>query len=136
MAVSRILFLSKLEFYTFLLVREETMIPDRLVNQEDTSVSKPPLVKQEAEEDAGSLGWHATSFGGKISPTVACPDEEPGNGKGGGIALSVGPGALGVSERILREDYILQVAYLTSLPGSRWKTSTFALLPSRRRVKC
>src|SRR6266480_3853722 len=36
-----------------------------------------------------------------------------GNGKGGGIAaLGLVPEQLGVSERILREDYILQVAYL------------------------
>src|SRR5437773_2487846 len=36
-----------------------------------------------------------------------------GNGKGGGIAaLGLVPEQLGVSEKILREDYILQVAYL------------------------
>src|SRR6266487_3185326 len=36
-----------------------------------------------------------------------------GNGKGGGIAaLGLVPEQLGVSEKILEEDYILQVAYL------------------------
>src|SRR5260370_21144750 len=36
-----------------------------------------------------------------------------GNGKGGGIAaVGLGPEQVGVSKKILEEDYILQIAYL------------------------
>src|SRR3989441_9806406 len=91
------------------------MIPDRLVNSRKTlPFSKPPLVKQEAEGGCGVVGLACNvPLEGKYLLQSLVQMRNRGNGKGGGIAaLGLVPEQLGVSERILREDYILQVAYL------------------------
>src|SRR5207244_1643439 len=76
--------------------------------------SKPPLVKQEAEGGCGVVGLACNvPLEGKYLLQSLVQMRNRGNGKGGGIAaLGLVPEQLGVSERILREDYILQVAYL------------------------
>src|SRR5207249_8097874 len=91
------------------------MIPDRLVNSRKTlPFSKPPLVKQEAEGGCGVVGLACNvPLEGKYLLQSLVQMRNRGNGKGGGIAaLGLVPEQLGVSEKILREDYILQVAYL------------------------
>src|SRR5947199_6281901 len=91
------------------------MITDRLVNSRKTlPFSKPPLVKQEAEGGCGVVGLACNvPLEGKYLLQSLVQMRNRGNGKGGGIAaLGLVPEQLGVSERILREDYILQVAYL------------------------
>ena len=91
------------------------MIPDRIVNSRKTlPFSKPPLVKQEAEGGCGVVGLACNvPLEGKYLLQSLVQMRNRGNGKGGGIAaLGLVPEQLGVSERILREDYILQVAYL------------------------
>src|SRR5260370_11963414 len=91
------------------------MMPDRIVNSRKTlSFSKPPLVKQEAEGGCGVVGLACNvPLEGKYLLQSLVQMRNRGNGKGGGIAaLGLVPEQLGVSERILREDYILQVAYL------------------------
>src|SRR2546425_365403 len=91
------------------------MMPDRLVNSRKTlPFSKPPLVKQEAEGGCGVVGLASNiPLEGKYLLKSLVQMRNRGNGKGGGIAaLGLVPEQLGVSEKILREDYILQVAYL------------------------
>ncbi len=91
------------------------MIPDRLVNSRKTlPFSKPPLVKQEAEGGCGVVGLASNvPLEGKYLLQSLMQMRNRGNGKGGGIAaLGLVPEQLGVSEKILDEDYILQVAYL------------------------
>src|SRR5437667_11985612 len=91
------------------------MMPDRLVNSRKTlPFSKPPLVKQEAEGGCGVVGIACSvPLEGKYLLQSLVQMRNRGNGKGGGIAaLGLVPEQLGVSEKILREDYILQVAYV------------------------
>src|SRR2546422_9079332 len=91
------------------------MIPDRLVNSRKTlPFSKPPLVKQEAEGGCGVVGLACNvPLEGKYLLQSLVQMRNRGNGKGGGIAaIGLGPEQLGVSKKILEEDYILQVAYL------------------------
>src|SRR2546428_12546431 len=91
------------------------MIPDRLVNSRKTlPFSKPPLVKQEAEGGCGVVGLACNvPLEGKYLLQSLVQMRNRGNGKGGGIAaLGLVPEQLGVSQNILDEDYILQVAYL------------------------
>src|SRR6266571_1111400 len=91
------------------------MIPDRIVNSRKTlPFSKPPLVKQEAEGGCGVVGLACNvPLEGKYLLQSLVQMRNRGNGKGGGIAaLGLVPEQLGVSEKILEEDYILQVAYL------------------------
>src|SRR5438093_12410831 len=91
------------------------MIPDRLVNSRKTlPFSKPPLVKQEAEGGCGVVGLASNvPLDGKYLLQSLMQMRNRGNGKGGGIAaLGLVPEQLGVSQKILQEDYILQVAYL------------------------
>src|SRR3989475_8979710 len=72
------------------------------------------FVKQEAEGGCGVVGLASNvPLEGKYLLQSLMQMRNRGNGKGGGIAaLGLVPEQLGVSERILREDYILQVAYL------------------------
>src|SRR5260370_33437207 len=91
------------------------MMPDRIVNSRKTlPFPKPPLVKQEAEGGCGVVGLACNvPLEGKYLLQSLVQMRNRGNGKGGGIAaLGLVPEQLGVSKRILREDYILQVAYL------------------------
>src|SRR5690242_14069555 len=71
-------------------------------------------VKQEAEGGCGVVGLACNvPLEGKYLLQSLVQMRNRGNGKGGGIAaLGLVPEQLGVSEKILQEDYILQVAYL------------------------
>ena len=70
--------------------------------------------KQEAEGGCGVVGLACnTPLEGKYLLQSLVQMRNRGNGKGGGIAaLGLVPEQLGVSEKILEENYILQVAYL------------------------
>jgi len=77
-------------------------------------VPDTPSVKQEGEGGCGVVGLACNvRLEGKYLLQSLVQMRNRGNGKGGGIAaLGLVPEQLGVSEKILREDYILQVAYL------------------------
>src|SRR5947199_2539512 len=70
--------------------------------------------KQEAEGGCGVVGLACnTPLQGKYLLQSLVQMRNRGNGKGGGIAaVGLVPEQLGVSKKILEEDYILQVAYL------------------------
>src|SRR5213594_4533030 len=70
--------------------------------------------KQEAEGGCGVVGLACnTPLQGEYLLQSLVQMRNRGNGKGGGIAaVGLVPEQLGVSEKILKEDYILQVAYL------------------------
>jgi glutamate synthase domain-containing protein 1/glutamate synthase domain-containing protein 3 len=70
--------------------------------------------KVEAEGGCGVLGAACSiPIAGRHFLTALEQMKNRGNGKGGGIAaLGLNPEQLGVSKRILHEDYLLQVAYL------------------------
>src|SRR2546427_2258040 len=70
--------------------------------------------KQEAEGGCGVVGLACNvPLEGKYLLQSLVQMRNRGNGKGGGIAaVGLVPEQLGVSEKILKEDYILQVAYL------------------------
>src|SRR2546425_11581099 len=70
--------------------------------------------KSEAEGGCGVIGVACTvPIEGKYLLQSLVQMRNRGNGKGGGIAaVGLGPEQLGVSLKILEEDYILQVAYL------------------------
>src|SRR5438093_6731132 len=72
------------------------------------------FLKQEAEGGCGVVGLACNvPLEGKYLLQSLVQMRNRGNGKGGGIAaLGLVPEQLGVSGKILREDYILQVAYL------------------------
>src|SRR5436309_13755578 len=82
--------------------RKKLMLPD------------PASVKQEAEGGCGVIGLACNvPLEGKYLLQSLVQMRNRGNGKGGGIAaLGLVPEQLGVSQKILQEDYILQVAYL------------------------
>lgn len=75
---------------------------------------KTSHVKQEAEGGCGVVGLACNvPLEGRYLLQSLVQMRNRGNGKGGGIAaLGLVPEQLGVSEKTLREDYILQVAYL------------------------
>src|SRR5437667_7447765 len=77
-------------------------------------VPDAPFVKQEAEGGCGVVGLASNvPLEGKYLLQSLMQMRNRGNGKGGGIAaLGLVPEQLGVSQKILDEDYILQVAYL------------------------
>src|SRR5256885_16659745 len=77
-------------------------------------VPDSPFVKQEAEGGCGVVGLASNvPLEGKYLLQSLMQMRNRGNGKGGGIAaLGLVPEQLGVSQKILDEDYILQVAYL------------------------
>src|SRR6266700_2337393 len=70
--------------------------------------------KQEAEGGCGVVGLACnTPLEGKYLLQSLVQMRNRGNGKGGGIAaVGLVPEQLGVSKKILEEDYIIQVAYL------------------------
>src|SRR5438094_6549969 len=77
-------------------------------------VPDAPVVKQEAEGGCGVVGLASNvPVEGKYLHQSLVQMRNRGNGKGGGIAaLGLLPEQLGVSQKILDEDYILQVAYI------------------------
>jgi glutamate synthase domain-containing protein 1/glutamate synthase domain-containing protein 3 len=77
-------------------------------------VSTVPIGKQEAEGGCGVVGLACNvPLEGKYLLQSLVQMRNRGNGKGGGIAaVGLVPEQLGVSQKILEEDYILQVAYL------------------------
>src|SRR3989442_4382270 len=78
------------------------------------AVSMVPIGKQEAEGGCGVVGLACNVLlEGKYLLQSLVQMRNRGNGKGGGIAaVGLVPEQLGVSKKILEEDYILQVAYL------------------------
>src|SRR6266511_4393289 len=77
-------------------------------------VDRAQVGKQEAEGGCGVVGLACnTPLEGKYLLQSLVQMRNRGNGKGGGIAaVGLVPEQLGVSKKILEEDYILQVAYL------------------------
>src|SRR5437867_10840958 len=77
-------------------------------------VDRVQVGKQEAEGGCGVVGLACYApLEGKYLLQSLVQMRNRGNGKGGGIAaVGLVPEQLGVSEKILKEDYILQVAYL------------------------
>ena len=94
---------------------EKVMIGQAIIDSRKT-LRVPDLssLKQEAEGGCGVVGLACdVPLEGKYLLQSLVQMRNRGNGKGGGIAaLGLVPEQLGVSEKILREDYILQVAYL------------------------
>jgi glutamate synthase domain-containing protein 1/glutamate synthase domain-containing protein 3 len=72
------------------------------------------IKKQESEGGCGVVGLASnTPLEGKYLLQSLVQMRNRGNGKGGGIAaVGLIPEQLGVSKKVLEEDYILQVAYL------------------------
>jgi len=72
--------------------------------------------KQEAEGGCGVVGLMSSApIGGKHLYVPSLQMQNRGNGKGGGIAaVGLVPQEVGVSERVLEEDYIIQMAFLDS----------------------
>lgn len=70
--------------------------------------------KQEAEGGCGVVGLMSSApITGKHLHVPSSQMQNRGNGKGGGIAaVGLVPQQLGVSSRVLEEDYIVQIAYL------------------------
>src|SRR5207253_2788836 len=77
-------------------------------------VNRVQVGKQEAEGGCGVVGLACNApLEGKYLLQSLVQMRNRGNGKGGGIAaVGLVPEQLGVSKKILEEDYILQVAYL------------------------
>ena len=94
---------------------ENAMIGQEIIDSRKTlKVPDPSSLKEEAEGGCGVVGLASNiPLEGKYLLESLVQMRNRGNGKGGGIAaLGLVPEQLGVSEKILREDYILQVAYL------------------------
>src|SRR5438093_6143111 len=77
-------------------------------------VGRVQVGKEEAEGGCGVVGLACNApLEGKYLLQSLVQMRNRGNGKGGGIAaVGLVPEQLGVSKKILEEDYILQVAYL------------------------
>src|SRR3989454_4152061 len=77
-------------------------------------IDRVQVGKQEAEGGCGVVGLACNApLEGKYLLQSLVQMRNRGNGKGGGIAaVGLVPEQLGVSEKILEQDYILQVAYL------------------------
>src|SRR5712664_1336716 len=77
-------------------------------------VDRVRVGKQEAEGGCGVVGLACNApLEGKYLLQSLVQMRNRGNGKGGGIAaVGLVPEQLGVTKKILEEDYILQVAYL------------------------
>jgi len=76
--------------------------------------------KVEAEGGCGVVGAACSEpIAGKHFLQALLQMKNRGNGKGGGIAvLGLSPEQLGVSEEILHEDYLIQIAYLDQTASS------------------
>ena len=82
-------------------------------------LAEPPRWKAEEEGGCGVTGFACSiPVGGRHIIEPSRQMNNRGNGKGGGIAaVGLCPESLGVSEEILEEDYLLQIAFLD--PGAR-----------------
>ena len=80
------------------------------------SCSDGPVRSQEAEGGCGVVGIASSvQLPGKhiLGPLVQMHNR--GNGKGGGIAaVGLSPDQMGVTKRVLEDDYLIQVAYLNT----------------------
>ena len=87
------------------------------------------IIKGEDEGGCGVTGFAASvPVSGKhiFQPSIQMHNR--GNGKGGGIAaVGLDPGTLGVSQEILDEDYLIQIAYLD--PESRTQVEAQFITP-------
>jgi glutamate synthase domain-containing protein 1/glutamate synthase domain-containing protein 3 len=94
---------------------KSTTVADAIINSR-RNLSAPHCsgIKAEAEGGCGVVGLACnTPLEGKYLLQSLVQMRNRGNGKGGGIAaLGLVPEQLGVTKKILEEDYILQVAYL------------------------
>ncbi|MGA8855547.1 MAG: glutamate synthase, partial [Candidatus Bathyarchaeia archaeon] len=88
--------------------------------------------KVEAEGGCGVVGAACSEpIAGKHFLQALLQMKNRGNGKGGGIAaLGLSPEQLGVSEEILREDYLIQIAYLD--PSASSVVENEFILPNLR----
>src|SRR5712692_249425 len=77
-------------------------------------VPNQATVKMEAEGGCGVIGAACTTpIEGKCLLQSLIQMRNRGNGKGGGIAaVGLDPEQLGVSRKVLEEDYLIQIAYL------------------------
>ncbi len=77
-------------------------------------VAENPVGKLEAEGGCGVIGAASTVLiEGRYLLQSLVQMKNRGNGKGGGIAaVGLDPDQLGVSRRVLDEDYLIQIAYL------------------------
>src|SRR5713101_623131 len=94
-----------------------TLSGERIIDsRRSLPVDRVQIGKQEAEGGCGVVGLACSvPLEGKYLLQSLVQMLNRGNGKGGGIAaLGLVPEQLGVSEKVLGEDYILQVAYLDS----------------------
>ncbi len=87
------------------------------------------LRKEEAEGGCGVVGLLSSEpLQGKHLYTASYQMRNRGNGKGGGIAmLGLVADEIGISDRVLHEDYILQIAYLD--PSCRLELESRHLFP-------
>jgi len=88
--------------------------------------------KLEAEGGCGVVGAACSEpIAGKHFLQALLQMKNRGNGKGGGIAaLGLSPEQLGVSEEILRENYLIQIAYLD--PSASSAVENEFILPNLR----
>src|SRR5712692_2190518 len=96
-------------------VQVRTTMGERIIDsRRSLPVSRVQVGKQEAEGGCGVVGLACNApLEGKYLRQSLVQMRNRGNGKGGGIAaVGLVPEQLGVSKKILEEDYILQVAYL------------------------
>src|SRR5713101_8489396 len=92
-----------------------TLSGERIIDsRRSLPVDRVQIGKQEAEGGCGVVGLACNvPLEGKYLVQSLVQMRNRGNGKGGGIAaVGLVPEQLGVSKKILEEDYILQVAYL------------------------
>ncbi len=87
---------------------------ERIIDSRKTLPIDVAAGKLEAEGGCGVVGLACNvPLEGKYLLQSLVQMRNRGNGKGGGIAaVGLVPEQLGVSEKVLEEDYILQVAYL------------------------
>src|SRR2546425_1036223 len=91
------------------------MSAERIIDsRRSLPIDRVQVGKQEAEGGCGVVGLACNvPLEGKYLLQSLVQMRNRGNGKGGGIAaVGLVPEQLGVSKKILEEDYILQVAYL------------------------
>src|SRR5437867_4829801 len=87
---------------------------DKIIASRTGLASTVQSLKMEAEGGCGVIGAACTvPIEGKYLLQSLVQMKNRGNGKGGGIAaVGLDPGQLGVSRKVLDEDYLIQIAYL------------------------
>src|SRR5262249_58055587 len=85
--------------------------------------------RMEAEGGCGVIGAACTvPIEGKYLLQSLVQMRNRGNGKGGGIAaVGLDPEQLGVTQQVLDEDYLIQIAYLD--PGARKEIENEFIFP-------